>query len=306
MGYLAQLLMADPQVALVVAAHPDDETIGAAGLMGRFQRSYVFHITDGAPHDRRFWTGADVRTRAEYVRIRRDELSRALSLAGIEPGFASSLGVADLEAVMALGALAQRVASLIVQCQPSIVVTHAYEGGHPDHDAAACGVWAATYMVAQQGFTPPPIVEMALYHGGPGHAVTGHFLPRSSSEPKAALEPEIELILTEDEKWRKQAMLDCFGSQAMALMSFRPIEIERFRLAPEYDFTQPPHPGPLLYEQRDFAVTGAAWREQAVQGLRALGLLDQAGRLRPLDRQHQASGHPGSSAEPPRSGEAQS
>lgn len=300
MGYLAQLLATDPQVALVVAAHPDDETIGAAGFMGRLQRSYVFHITDGAPHDRRFWTGADVRTRADYVRIRRDELSRALSVAGIEPGFASSLGVADLEAVMAMGAIAQRVASLIMQCQPSIVITHAYEGGHPDHDAASCGVWAATQLVAQQGLTPPPVVEMALYHGGPGHAVIGQFLPGQGHEA------EIEIVLDEDEKWRKQAMLDCFGSQAMTLMSFRPIEIERFRLAPEYDFTQPPHPGPLLYEQRDFPMTGAAWREQAAQGLRALGLIDEAGRTRSQGKQHHASSLSGSGAEPARSGEAQS
>ncbi len=302
MGYLAQLLMAEPQVALVVAAHPDDETIGAAGLMGQLQRSHVFHVTDGAPHDPRLWTGAEVRTRAEYVRIRRDELARALSVAGIEPGFASSLGVADREAAMALGAIAQRVASLIMKYQPSIVVTHAYEGGHPDHDAASCGVWAATHLVAREGLTPPPIVEMALYHGNPGHLVLGQFLPGPGADPDA----DIELVLSEDETWRKQAMLDCFGSQAMTLMSFRPIGVERFRLAPEYDFTRPPHPGPLLYEQRDVPITGAAWREQAVQGLRALGLLDAKGQVRSISKKLRASSHPGIHPDHARGGEAQS
>lgn len=301
MGYLAQLLTAHPQVALVVAAHPDDETIGAAGLMGRLDRCHVFHLTDGAPHDRRLWT-ADVRTRGDYARVRRDELARALSLAGIEPGAASGMGVADLEAVMALGAIAQRVAVLIMQKQPSIVITHAYEGGHPDHDAASCGVWAATHLVARQGLTPPPIVEMALYHGGPGHIVVGKFLPRSNREP----EGNLELVLSEDERWRKQAMLDCYGSQAMTLMSFRPIGIERFRLAPEYDFGQPPHAGPLLYEKQDFPMTGAAWREQVTQTLRALDLLDETGRMRPIGKKRRASSHPGIRPDVALGGEAQS
>jgi LmbE family N-acetylglucosaminyl deacetylase len=300
MGYLAQLMTAGPRAALVVAAHPDDETIGAAGLMSRLERCHVFHLTDGAPHERRFWT-ADVRTRGDYARIRRDELSRALSLAGIGSGFASGLGVADLEAVMALGAIAQRVAALIVQTRPSIVITHAYEGGHPDHDAASCGVWAATHLVARQGFTPPPIVEMALYHGGPGHVVVGQFLPG----PDAEAEGTLEIALSEDEKWHKQAMLDCFGSQAMTLMSFRPVGVERFRLAPEYDFSQPPHPGPLLYEQRDYPITGAAWRAQAVQALRALDLLDETGKMRPLGTRP-AGSYPGGPADVSRGGEAQS
>ena len=301
MGYLAQLLTARPQVALVVAAHPDDETIGAAGLIGRLERCHVFHLTDGAPHDRRFWT-ADVRTRGDYARIRRDELARAMTLAGSEAVVTSCLGVADLEAVMALGAIAQRVAALIMQTQPSMVITHAYEGGHPDHDAASCGVWAATHLVARQGFTPPPVVEMALYHGGPGHVVVGQFLPGSSTEPQ----DDLELVLSEDEKWRKQAMLDCFGSQAMTLMAFRALGIERFRLAPEYDFSQPPHPGPLHYEQQDFPLTGAAWSEQAMQTLRALDLLDATGKMRPLARQRHVSSHPGAHPDVAQGGEAQS
>jgi LmbE family N-acetylglucosaminyl deacetylase len=277
-----------------------------ANLAGNVMRQLastgeVRRVTDGAPHDRRFWT-ADVRTRGDYARIRRDELTRALSLAGLEPGSASSLGVADLEAVMALGAIAQRVTALITEKQPSLVITHAYEGGHPDHDAASCGVWAATHLVARQGFTPPPIVEMALYHGGPGDIVVGKFLPQPNGEPDS----DLEIVLDEDEKWRKQAMLDCFGSQAMTLMPFRPIGIERFRLAPEYDFSQPPHPGPLLYEQRDFPMTGATWRAQAIQTLRALDLLDETGQMRPFARKRSAGSLPGDHPDVSMGGEAQS
>jgi LmbE family N-acetylglucosaminyl deacetylase len=262
---LVELLTFSQRSGLVVAAHPDDETIGAAGLMTRLERCHVFHITDGAPHDRRLWTTTSARTRGDYARIRRDERTRALALAGLEPRCSTSLGVADLEATRALTAIAQRVSSLILLLRPDFVVTHAYEGGHPDHDAASLGVWAATHMVARQGVAPPPIVEMALYHGSPGYPVMGELM----SWPGTV---ELELALTEDEHWRKQAMLDCYGSQALALAPFRALEVERYRMAPSYDFTRPPHDGPLLYEQHELGITGAEWREQAIHALRVLSL----------------------------------
>jgi LmbE family N-acetylglucosaminyl deacetylase len=265
LAHLVELLTFGQRSGLVVAAHPDDETIGAGGLMTRLKQCHVFHLTDGAPHDRRLWTSPGARTRGDYARIRRAEVARALSLAGVEPRSASNLGVADLEATRALTTIAQRVAALITMIRPDFVITHAYEGGHPDHDAASFGVWAATYVVARQGLTPPPIIEMALYHGAPGYLVMGQFLPC----PGAA---ELELTLTEDERWHKQAMLDCFGSQALTLMPFRALEVERFRMAPEYDFSRPPHEGPLLYEQHDMGITGAEWREQAAHALRVLSL----------------------------------
>lgn len=263
--HLVELLTFGHRSGLVVAAHPDDETIGAAGLMTRLKGCHVFHLTDGAPHDRTLWTSASARTRGDYARIRRAEATRALTLAGIEPRCASNLGVADLEATRALTTIAQRVGALIATVRPDFVITHAYEGGHPDHDAASFGVWAATHVVARQGLTPPPIIEMALYHGGPGHLVMGQFLPW----PSAA---ELEVALSDEERWRKQAMFDCFGSQALTLMPFRALEVERYRLAPSYDFTRPPHDGPLLYEQRNLGITGAEWREQAAHALRVLSL----------------------------------
>src|SRR5437868_2111019 len=37
--------------ALIVIAHPDDETIGCGALLRRLPRALVVHVTDGAPHN---------------------------------------------------------------------------------------------------------------------------------------------------------------------------------------------------------------------------------------------------------------
>src|SRR5437588_8507523 len=68
---------------LVLAAHPDDETIGASTLLARFPFSTVVFLTDGAPRDEHFWTGGPYQSREEYAARRRVEASQALAQANI-------------------------------------------------------------------------------------------------------------------------------------------------------------------------------------------------------------------------------
>ena len=44
-----------------------------------------------------------------------------------------------------------------------------------------------------------------------------------------------------------------------------PIEMERFRVAPCYDFSRPPHAGPLWYEILGFSMGGEMWRRAAAE-----------------------------------------
>jgi hypothetical protein len=66
-------------------------------------------------------------------------------------------------------------------------------------------------------------------------------------------------------------MVDCFTTQRGMLLQF-PLSPERFRLAPAYDFREPPHPGPLLYEMFGWGSSGTEWRNRAAEALDALGL----------------------------------
>lgn len=276
-----QLLERGRLAALVVAAHPDDETIGQTCLMARRGCSHIIHVTDGAPRQPRFWppaaAGLRPRSRLDYARIRRTELERALALAGIAPARAHKLGAVDQEAARIMPGIAQQLTDAITAIRPDIIITHAYEGGHPDHDAVALATWAATRLLARRGSTPPPIYEMALYHGASGSLEVGRFLPRPSGGGAGAVvpEPEIELVieLTDEELELRRAMLECFASQRHVLAPFHDQTCERFRPAPAYDFTQPPHHGPLLYEINRFPISGEAWRELAAQALLRLGLV---------------------------------
>ncbi len=66
-------------------------------------------------------------------------------------------------------------------------------------------------------------------------------------------------------------MVECFTTQQRTLAPFG-FELERFRPAPAYDFTQPPHEGTLFYERYDWGMVGARWRTLAHEALTQLKL----------------------------------
>jgi LmbE family N-acetylglucosaminyl deacetylase len=233
---------------MIVAAHPDDEMIGASALLGPPHETIIVHATDGAPRDPRWWpTG--VSDRDAYARERAREAERALALAGADH---IALGFADQEAARALPQLAQAIAEQIARRAPDRIVTHAYEGGHPDHDAVAFAVERATRLARRT----VDVYEMALYHGASGALVAGEFIGNAGSV-RQELDPA--------QLGRRRALLACFVSQRATLAPFFALEHERYRRAPAYDYARPPHPGPLLYELMGFSMTGARWRALAAR-----------------------------------------
>ena len=236
-------------VALVVA-HPDDETIGAGASLHLFDRCLLVHVTDGAPRNLADAHAAGFAGAAEYAACRRLELAAALRAGAGDPRLVS-LNVPDQGASACMGALCDRLAATFVQNGTQAVLTHAYEGGHPDHDATAHAVHRAVAMCAQS----PSIIEFAGYHASTaGGIATGTFLANG---------PDATLVgLDTAERATKRRMLDCFVSQRATLAAFG-VDHEAFRLAPAYDFSEPPHAGTLYYERFRWGMTGPAWRALA-------------------------------------------
>src|SRR4051794_21074532 len=62
----------------VVAAHPDDETLGASAVFGWCDDVVVVHATNGAPRDPRWWPSCAA-DRQRYIQMREREAECALA-----------------------------------------------------------------------------------------------------------------------------------------------------------------------------------------------------------------------------------
>ena len=256
---LSHLLLANPENAslriAVLAAHPDDETIGASSLLARFPESVVIYLTDGAPRDNKLWSPEFHGTREEYAFLRRVEAERALGIAGVSPRQIRWLGAVDQEAIFSTGDLAHSLAEVLATLQPDVLITHPYEGGHPDHDSAALIACLAAAQLDPE--RTPSLVEMTSYHAHNCQCVTGEFLNLDAVQ-------EVCIDLSPDERERKRSMFSAYASQKLVLSSFG-TDRERFRRAPDYDFSRPPHDGKLWYECMGWPMTGEQWRAHAAQ-----------------------------------------
>jgi N-acetylglucosamine malate deacetylase 2 len=248
----------------VVVAHPDDETIGAGASLPLFRRLLLVHATDGAPRNLADARAASFATAGEYAAARGRELEAALAAGGVRAERAA-LGAADQGASLGMAGMSRALAALLERHGARAVLTHPYEGGHPDHDALAFCARAAASLLARGdgGAGAPEIIEMAFYHAGPEDWAVGRFLPDGPA-------PTVVPLATE-ERARKRAMLDAFATQAATLARF-PVGEEAFRPAPAYHFGAPPHAGALLYERFPWGMDGARWRRLAADAARALGL----------------------------------
>jgi LmbE family N-acetylglucosaminyl deacetylase len=244
--------------ALLVFAHPDDEVIAVGGRMGRFAASHFLHVTDGAPRNEQDSRSHGFARLEDYRRARRQEFEAMLAEAGIPDASRECLAVADQEASLHLIELTERLAERIEQYRPEAIFTHAYEGGHPDHDACA---FAVHHAVGRCDGAAVAIVEAPFYNlPFRGQA---RFLDR-----KGASE-EIVYKLSAAERERKDELFACFTTQRETLRAFD-TAVERYRLAPAYEFCAPPHDSPVLYDEYAWGMDSQRFSELAREAEEAL------------------------------------
>lgn len=148
--------MHGPLRLLCVLAHPDDESLGAGGLLAKCAAEGIETHLVTATRGERGRIGSE-RPGAEVAGpIRERELraaARVLGITGLELlGYLDG----DLDRADPLEATA-RIAAHVRRIRPQVVVTFAAEGsyGHPDHIAISQWTGSALVAAADAGFEPP-------------------------------------------------------------------------------------------------------------------------------------------------------
>lgn len=128
--------------ALILAPHPDDETLGCGGLIAeccvRFTPPFVVILTDGAASHPDSITHAAPR----LAQLRRAEAQAAVALLGLPPDHLLFLDYPDARLPRA-GALVERIAGLIGEHDCAIVLAPMPTDPHCDHVSAAAIAAAA-------------------------------------------------------------------------------------------------------------------------------------------------------------------
>jgi N-acetylglucosamine malate deacetylase 1 len=192
---------------LALFAHPDDiEFVAAGTLLRLFDLGWDIHYCNLANG----CCGSTVTDRNETARIRRleSEQSAALLKATFYPPICN-----DMEIFYTRENLA-KVAAIVRQSRPSIVLTHAIEDYMEDHMATCKLALTATFAKGIPNFASDPVCasydgEVAIYHAQPhgNRSPLGEIVLPTLAVP-------IDSVLD-----RKLAMLSCHQSQQQWLQS---------------------------------------------------------------------------------------
>jgi LmbE family N-acetylglucosaminyl deacetylase len=222
---------------MCVLAHPDDESMGSGGIVSKYASEGVGTYLVCATRGERGWFGdADAYPGPDALgRIREAELQSAAAVLGLRrvdflDYIDGDLSQADPSEVV------PKIARLIQEVRPQVVVTFAHDGsyGHPDHIAicqfatAAC-VAAADASLDSASIHPHRVAKLYYMAGGTelgelwtqaagdiAMEVDG-ILRRPTAWPDWAITTNIDCL----DHWQTvRDAIRCHGSQVPSLRGF--------------------------------------------------------------------------------------
>lgn len=123
---------------LIVAPHPDDETLGCGCTIVRARQAgipvHVVVVTDGGGHP------AHMADKAMLVALRRDEAVNACGVLGVPASHVVFLGIPDGQAAANVAVVAERLAEVVDRLNPARIFAPIDLDNHADHRAVAAAV----------------------------------------------------------------------------------------------------------------------------------------------------------------------
>ncbi len=196
---LAEWAVPPVSSVLVVAPHPDDETLGVGGVLQRLGARgaaiEVVAVTDGeASH-----AGSSAVTPGRLAAWRAEERDLALARLGLSGARVTSLHLADGRVEHLVDRLAEALADRL---RPGVLCLAPWRGdGHPDHDASGRAAALAAGQAAAR------LVEYPVW--------AWHWATPDGGEIPAGRARRVELDA--GEQHRKGWAIDAFQSQLAAL-----------------------------------------------------------------------------------------
>lgn len=228
---------------VIVSAHPDDETISFGGALCLLDDAVIVQVTTGVHAGKQS---------ANQSADRLQERQAALQAGGWDVPVIDA-GVCGREAHRHLVRLLALLETALEGAD--VVWTHPYEGGHLDHDSAAWLVQTACQRLP----LAPARLEFASYHSrGERRDVFGAFW----SDPRSVA---LTRTLVGEHKARKRAAIAAYTSQASILRKFPMFTEEPYRVAPVYDFAQPPPPVGCRWDLKGYTPSTAEWRQHVAR-----------------------------------------
>jgi len=210
---------------VLLVAHPDDESIGAGILLQRLRHAYIVFCANGPSWWPPYWLNYGLPHKR--AQLRKQEAHHAIDITGKNHSI-QFLGYPVGWLVTHLDDAYRSLADLLRAWQPQQVVTHAFEGGHEDHDACS---FLACQLSKAFNFK---VWEMPLYYR---EASTGAEIRQTFTTD----DPDSEIItpISGSELEVKRAMLSAHKSQREIVARFDPA-IEKFCPQPLHDYSRVP------------------------------------------------------------------
>lgn len=229
--------------------------IAAAADEAPLREWHLAFLTDGAPRSRAYWSAGFRGNRRQYAMARRREARAAARLLAVPARCLHFGPFADQELHLHLAAAAQWLGELARVLAPVEVYAPAYEGGHPDHEAAN---FLAAQVFSAAGAR---LWEYSLYTVSRGR--TRFLRPVGTGWRR--------LALTGRRRRAKRLALARHASQRATLRAF-PLGAEYIRPLPSRDYSAPARDEPAVWERwgwpiraRDLCARFAAFGKETDQ-----------------------------------------